>query len=243
MGVRIADVDCERITPLLLKQGNEPALDLSESIFPAHIQPLVAPAQHGLSNAVWVGVQFLETVGFRTDIALAEDILTISPDGDNFATPRFDLSSTGCFAKGTGGVADFCSSHFILLSVLFFLLFILYPIVEKMSYQKEIEGRKEPILRYICTGACPIAHISTTSKRFSNATRGARTGPNCTRELPVSWQRSIRAGMNSGACGPRSILEECFLTVTCATCLMLVGQCHPVLPALCRIQVKEKIYE
>ena len=91
MGVRVADVESERVTPILLNNRHQSTFDLSESILPAHSQPLVTPAQHRFSNAVTVGMQFLETVGLRTDVALAENVLTISPDGDNLTTTGFDL--------------------------------------------------------------------------------------------------------------------------------------------------------
>src|SRR5258708_15444199 len=56
-------------------------------------------------------MQFLEAIGFRTDIAVAENILGIPADRDNLAITSDNLQSTGCFTQRTCCVAGLCSGH------------------------------------------------------------------------------------------------------------------------------------
>src|SRR6266566_999429 len=111
MRVRVAGIDGERITAVLLKEGRQPSLNLGEGIVPAHSQPFVSPAYHRLANAIPVGMQFLEAIGFRADIAVAENILGIPADRDNLAITGDNLQSTGCFTQRTCCVAGLCSGH------------------------------------------------------------------------------------------------------------------------------------
>jgi len=69
----------------------EPTLDLSESIIPAHAHPLITPAHHGFTNAVWISMQFLETIGFRANVARTEYILSIPPNRENLPATRLNL--------------------------------------------------------------------------------------------------------------------------------------------------------
>src|SRR5947209_20610229 len=88
MRVRIAYVYGERLPSMLLQERCQPTLDLSESIIPTHTHPLITPAHHRFTNAVWISMQFLETIGFRPTVARTEYILNHPPYGKNLPSSR-----------------------------------------------------------------------------------------------------------------------------------------------------------
>jgi len=51
---RVAGVDGQRIAPVLLHEGRQPALNLGEGLVPTHALPLLAPAYHPLTDAIGV---------------------------------------------------------------------------------------------------------------------------------------------------------------------------------------------
>src|SRR5947209_17986758 len=108
MRVRIAYVNGERVPSMLLQERCQPTLDLSESIIPAHAHPLITPAHHRFMNAVRISMRFLETIGFRANVARTEYILSIPPYGKNVPARRLDLSSAGGFTQWTSCIADLC---------------------------------------------------------------------------------------------------------------------------------------
>ncbi len=91
MCIWVADIDGEGIPPTLLQERHQSALDLSERILPAHAQPPVIPTHQWFADTIRIGMQLLETVSFWTDVAMAENVLSISPDGENLAATCFDL--------------------------------------------------------------------------------------------------------------------------------------------------------
>src|SRR6266487_3675170 len=109
MRVRVADIDGQRIAPILLKDRHQSTFDLCKSIIPTYLHPLVTLAHHWLANAIWIGMQFFETIGFRANIAMAENILSISANGYDLTTMRFNLQSTCGFTKRTCCVTDLCA--------------------------------------------------------------------------------------------------------------------------------------
>src|SRR5215831_9751091 len=91
-------------------------------------------------------------------------------------------------------------------------------------------GVNQHILQYTCIVECPIVPTSTTSKRFSNVTRGDHIGAKCIHELLENWLSFIHIGMISGVFVRHSIPRECFSTVTCTNCLMQMSRYQPGQP-------------
>src|SRR5439155_14006691 len=91
MCCRIAKVNSQCITSILLQERHQPLLDFREGIIPAHAQPPLTSAYLGLLQEIRVGVQLLEAIGFWTNIATTKNVLLVSPNGENFLTLCFDL--------------------------------------------------------------------------------------------------------------------------------------------------------
>src|ERR1700692_4552087 len=111
MHSRIADIYGKGIATMFLQNWHKVLLNLSKSVIPAPAFPPVSTAHHWLANAILVGVQFLETIGFGADITVAKNIQAITPDGEYLPFACGDLQSAGCFTEWTSCVADLCSSH------------------------------------------------------------------------------------------------------------------------------------
>src|SRR5450759_1542286 len=103
---------------MLLQNGKQAAFDLCKSVIPTHLQPLITPAHHRLTNTIPVNAKFLEAIGFWTNVAMTENILFISPNREHLTPARHDLQSAGRLTKWTCRVAGLCLHHCAFLSPL-----------------------------------------------------------------------------------------------------------------------------
>jgi hypothetical protein len=89
--IGIACIDGQSIAAMLLEDRSKATFDFGKGIIPAYTLPLISLAYHRLADAVLVGVQFLETICFGTDIAVTEYILRITSDGEDLTPAGYDL--------------------------------------------------------------------------------------------------------------------------------------------------------
>src|SRR5579859_6334295 len=109
MRVGVANIDGQRIPPLLLEDGSETMFNLGKRLIPTGRVPLVASVYHRCTNAIRIGLQFLKAIGLRAKIALTEYILLIALNGDHFLPLCGNLQPAGSFAEWTGDIARPCS--------------------------------------------------------------------------------------------------------------------------------------
>src|SRR2546421_11374862 len=91
MRIGIAYVDGKRIAPMTLQDRPKTTFNLSKCIIPTHCLPHITSTYHWLSNTIRVSIQFFEAICLWADIAVAEDILGITPDRDHLAPSRNNL--------------------------------------------------------------------------------------------------------------------------------------------------------
>ena len=105
MGVRIAEIDGDGIPTMLTKDGAEAAVDLRHRLVPADGDEAPVAAHERLAQAIGIGVELLQRVRFRADVAGAEDVVAIAADVFDLASAHRDGEPAGGFTERAGDVA------------------------------------------------------------------------------------------------------------------------------------------
>jgi hypothetical protein len=105
VGRRVAEVDRDRIAPVLLEERGEAAVHGRERLLPADLlEAPVRPAPQRHAQPVGIVVQLLQRVRLRAEEPLREDVLLVSADRGDVAAVGLDLEATGRLAQGARAV-------------------------------------------------------------------------------------------------------------------------------------------
>src|SRR3954449_9408120 len=102
---RVAQVDPDGITPVLLEDRREPPVDLGERLVQRSLDELAVEAHERRTQAVRVLVQRGHAAALRADEALREHILGVAANAGYAAVlATLKLEPAGRLAKGASGV-------------------------------------------------------------------------------------------------------------------------------------------
>ena len=104
----IALIDGDRVRTVSLADPIDLVHDAIECIVPRRLAPGAVDADERAPQAVRVVVEVRERRGFRTDISLAERIVSVSADGNDPVAVDLDRDAAGGFTEGAGQEVQRC---------------------------------------------------------------------------------------------------------------------------------------
>ena len=111
VGGGVAEVDGDRVAPVLGEHLREAVVDRRERLLPARLDQLAVAAHERLGQAVGVLVKLLQALRLRAEEAAAEDVVGVAADRDDLVAAHRHRQAAGRLAERTGAVVDGLGFH------------------------------------------------------------------------------------------------------------------------------------